>query len=108
MVTWNQALINIGFSNAAANYIRTDQGIQLEDLLDLEDDDIATICQTVRKPGGEITRSNRCIANPGIAVSALAEKRLKIVRFMAVHYAHQINRTLTCDLITNATLSQMA
>jgi len=97
MVTWAQALQNIGFTPATATYIRVDHGIQLVYLLDLEDKNIATICQAVRKPGGEITRSNRRVANPGIPVSALAEKRLKLIRFMMMHYAHQINRTLTCE-----------
>ena len=79
MVSWNQALRNIGFSVQAATNIKTEQGITLSDFVDLEESDIGTICQAIRKPGGEIRRRSTTIANPGISVSALAEKQLKLV-----------------------------
>jgi len=92
--------MNIGFLSNVANYIQTDQGIGLQDFLDLEEYNITTIYQAVRKPGGEITSNKRCVTNPGIPVSALAKKKLKLVLFTALHYAHQINRNLIPDLIT--------
>jgi len=108
MTTWIQTLQNIGFSTAAANNIVSEQNIQLEDFVDLKEEDITVICNAIRKPGGDITRSNRRIPNPGASVSALAEKRLKLLRFMVQHYIFQINRSLTNLHITKENLSVMA
>jgi len=108
MPTWIQTLQNIGFSLDAASHIATGQNIQLEDFVDLDEVDITVICNAVRKPGGEIIRGTRRIPNPGTSVSALAEKRLKLLRFMVKHYSYQINRTLTNDLITKENLSSMS
>jgi len=108
MVTWNQALQKIVFTTPAANNITADQGITLSDLLDLEDSDIAVLCQSIRRIGGEITCSNRRIPNPGTPVSTITKKRLKLVRFMFQHYFFQITRTLSEHDLTNQELSRMA
>jgi len=79
----------------------------LSDLLDLEDSDIAVLYQSIRSPGCEITRSNRRIMNLGTPVSAIAEKRLKLVRFMSQHYFFQINRTVSENDLINQELSRM-
>jgi len=93
-ITWNVALQNIGFSIAAATAIITSQGVTLDDMSSLEDGDITIICQAIRKPGREIIRGTRRVADPGIPVNAMAEKRLKLVRFMVEHYTYEINRVL--------------
>lgn len=80
----------------------------MNDFLDLDEDDVTTICQAICKPGGEITRSNHRIPNPGIPISALSEKRLKLVLFMVQHCTFQINRQITPDLVTTVSLSEMA
>ena len=40
MTTWVQALQTMGLTLAAANAVQTDQGITLDSLLSLTDDDI--------------------------------------------------------------------
>lgn len=107
-VTWTTALQTIGFSLAAANAIITDQGVTLDDMSSLEERDITIICQAIRRPGGEITRGSRRVPNPGTNVNALAEKRLKLVRFMVEHFTFGINRTLTPAMITIVALNEMA
>jgi len=99
-MTWIQTLKNIGFSQAAATNIATDQNIQLEDFVDLDESDINSICSSVCKPGGEIRRGARLVPNPGSTVSALAEKHLKLLVFMVKHYQFQIDRTLDNALMT--------
>lgn len=71
----------------------------------MDEDDIATISSSVRKPNGEIAHGSHRVLNPGTTVSALAEKRLKLLVYMYKHYQYQINRKLTLDLITKQNLS---
>jgi hypothetical protein len=97
----------IGFTVAAANHIvsATGQAIAFEDLVDLADDDVTTLCSALRRPGGTIigpAPGNVQIRNPGIPVSPLAERRLKIVVCLARLFERRINRTLTPAMITIA------
>ena len=108
MTTWLQSLQTIGFSLQASNALTTDQGITLQSLLSLTDDDITIVCQAIRKPGGEIRRGARNVPNPGIPVNALAEKRLKLVRFMMEHHTYRINHTLSPGDITIAAVNSAA
>lgn len=84
------SLVRIGFSVRAAAYINADtgQGILFTDLVDLAEEDIATLCSAIRRPGGLINDPNGLpgaaqIRNPGIPVSALAERQLKILIYLA-------------------------
>jgi hypothetical protein len=95
----------IGFSVAASNCIvsAAGQAIAFEDLVDLAEDDITTLCSALRRPGGTIAGpapGNVEIRNPGIPVSALAERRLKIVVYLARLFEGRINRTLTPAMIS--------
>ena len=97
------SLTRIGFSVPAAAYIvaPAGQGILFEDLVDLANEDITTLCSALRRPGGTILNpANEVIQNPGIPVSALAERRLKIVIYIARLYVRRITRTLTPVMIT--------
>jgi hypothetical protein len=97
------SLVRIGFSIPAAAYIvaPAGQGILFTDLVDLADEDISTLCSALRRPGGMIPDANNVlIRNPGIPVSALAERRFKIVIYLARLYARWINRILTPVMIT--------
>jgi hypothetical protein len=101
------SLVRIGFSIPASAYIVAPdgQGILFTDLVDLADADITTLCSALRRPGGMINDPNGAalapqIRNPGIPVSALAERRLKIMVYLARLYDRRINRTLTPAMIT--------
>ena len=101
------SLTRIGFSVAAAAYITADtgQGIEFADLVDLADEDISTLCSAIRRPGGLIDdpvagAGAPQIRNPGIPVSALAERRLKILIHLARLFARRIDRILTPAMIT--------
>ena len=63
-----------------------------------------TLCSALRRSGGgTIDDANGDpIRNPGIPVSALAERRLTIAIYLACLFARRINRTLTPAMITVA------
>jgi hypothetical protein len=99
------SLVRIGFSVPAAAYIVSPngQGVLFADLVDLADEDISTLCSALRRPGGMVNDANNVlIRNPGIPVSALAERRFKIVIYLARLFERRINRTLTPVMITVA------
>ena len=73
------------------------QGLRaISDFEALSEDDIAEICSNARKPGGMIPNPNPLgpplIANPGIMIGHLAEKRLKMFRYFVIHL-NKVNRT---------------
>jgi hypothetical protein len=87
------SLVRIGFSVPASAYIVSPdgQGIIFADLVDLADADITTLCSALRRPGGMINNPSGYaqapqIRNPDIPVSALAERRLKIMVYLARLY----------------------
>ena len=97
------SLTRICFSIPAVAYIvaPAGQGILFEDLLDLANEDITTLCSALCRPGGMINdAAGNSIRNPGIPVSALAERRLEIVIYIARLYARRITRTLTPVMIS--------
>jgi hypothetical protein len=99
------SLVRIGFSIPASAYIVSPQGqgILFDDLVDLANEDISTLCSALRRPGGMIPDPQdpaAFIRNPGIPVSALAERRLKIIIYLSRLFARRINRTLTPAMIT--------
>ena len=63
----------------------------------LSEDDVAKICSNARKPGGLIVNPDPAgvpamIANPGVLIGHLVEKKLKMLRNYIVHIG-KINRT---------------
>ena len=56
----------------------------VNDLLQLEDKDIETLCRVIRRPGGTNAAGN---ANPGISVLAMAEANLKRMIYELRHVA---------------------
>ena len=97
------SLVRIGFTIPAAAYIvsANGQNILFADLVDLADEDISTLCLALRRPGGMINDANGVlIRNLGLPVSALAERRFKIVIYLVRLFARRINRTLTvCTVV---------
>ena len=74
----------MGFSQAARIYITDVQNMQtLEEFALLEDADVLSLCKVIRRPGGMVPNPNAAvggqIANPGIEVSLIAEKNLKLM-----------------------------
>jgi hypothetical protein len=114
IAAFRASLVRLGFSVPASAHITTDAGqdLSFEDLVDLVEDDITVLCNSVRRPGGTIPNPNAgaapnipvMIPNPGIPVSALAERRMKITTYLARLYAHRIYCTLTPANITIATI----
>ena len=68
----------------------------VNDLLQLEDKDIETLCRVIRRPGGTNAAGN---ANPGISVSAMAEANLKRMIYELRHVA-RCSRTIVWGDIT--------
>jgi hypothetical protein len=110
IAAFRASLVRLGFSVPASVHITTEAGQDLlfGDLVDLVEDDITVLCNSVRRPGGTIPNPNAgaapnipvMIPNPGIPVSALAERRMKITTYLARLYARRIARTLTPANIT--------
>ena len=77
-VTFHTSLVRIGFSIPAAAYLVAPAGqeILFEDLVNLANEDISTLCSASYRPGDMINDAagNR-IRNPGIAVSKYEQCR---------------------------------
>ena len=88
----NQMYQCLVFSIKSVNAIIQDQGINtLEEVRQLEPMDVETICKTIQCLGGTITpHGDAEIANPSIAVLALAESNLKIATWCLMHMHHHI------------------
>ena len=97
------ALERLGFSgDARTNITEADhQGISSLNIIKrMTDDDVETLMRTVRKPGGTIAQADGTrIANPGIAVSAFAEKNFKLMVYFLRH-KERTSRTLQAADIT--------
>lgn len=88
------------------------QGLQsFDDFESLTDEDVSDICTNLRKPGGLVTNPNfnpanpapgipPVIPNPGVQVSHLTEKRLK----MLAYYCFHLTRIQRPFAVANATL----
>ena len=61
----------------------------IDDFIEFTEDDIQTLCQSVRKPGGTIphpTNVGATLPNPGFSISAISEKRMKLAAYAASIY----------------------
>lgn len=97
-LAFDAALTRLGF-NADARDAITDparENITIDSLTTMTDDDVETLCKSLRRPGGMIVGPPRpgrpgavppMIPNPGSHVSAMAEKNLKTACFIAFHFA---------------------
>ena len=105
---------SLGISNAAAERIWTDEGMQnVEEFGLLDDHAVEGLCKAVRSPGGlinnpaavaaagasqsEIDRAARQppqIRDPGDKISSRSEENLKLMTF-AVRYAERTSNTIT-------------
>ena len=84
----------IGVTNVpggAANLCRIavqDEGLRvIDDFVEFTEEDIQTLCQSVRKPGGTIVNpAGAVVPNPGYSISAISEKRMKTASYAATVY----------------------
>ena len=79
-----------------------DQGILLEELHDVEPEDIKTICQAARRPGGELANGD---PNQGVNVPAMLHLRLMFA-VNASQYYETVGRTLSPGVMTWAYVKQ--
>jgi hypothetical protein len=109
------ALQCVGFAAAVVNNITDVENIDpLEELKLNSSDDVETLCQTIRSPGGLVNNPNAGMAgqpqqirNPaGRRVSACAEKNLKLTTYFLHHQDH-ISRTVQAGDITLLTIRPM-
>lgn len=95
----NNILTQIGF--AAAGAAVTVQGIQaLDDLRDMSDDNITTLCLLVCHPGGTVAdAAGNQVPHCGTALSATLEICLKLASYYLIH----LQRTQR-DFVLNAAM----
>lgn len=110
-VAFNSALERMGFNDAACAVLAAQdkENLRIESLTNFQDETVTSLCQALRKPGGTIAGTlppgapvgaiPPQIPNPGVYVSAMAERNLKVAVYIARHFT-RTGRTLTSDFLT--------
>ena len=94
-VAFRAMMLDLGFTQGAADEINTGQGVDSTDIMaGLSDEDVETLMRVTRKPGG---------GGDGQSVSFVAERNFKDACQMARHY-HQTQRTIQFPTIRTAAL----
>jgi ribosomal protein S13 len=100
------AMTCIGFTEAAAQALVEEQGIDsLEEVKLLTDDEIESLCRVIRRPGGNLPPVAGAlpgavpVPNPGVPVNQRAEGHLKLLAFYLRHQA-RVSRNVTVPDIT--------
>lgn len=104
------AFVRIGLSQAGATAIVNEQGIStIEELRLLTEDEIETLCKTVRRPGGTVVpqaapgaaaaAAPAPVPNPGTAISLRAETNIKLANYYC-KYRQKTSRATTPAEIT--------
>ena len=93
-------------NNARANAI-IDEGIDsLTALTEFSDDDVTTLCNSVRKPGGTIIVNGAEVPNPGQRIPAICETRLRLAVYGAKIYA-TVGRGIDANSLSAARLQEL-
>lgn len=108
------ALQRIGFTQAAAQSIVTDQGIDdASEVALLNDEEVTNLCKVVRRPGGAVANPDANaqgqpaqIPNNGHQVSLRAENNLKLTSYYLRHRI-RISRPLAMNDVDLATIRGM-
>ena len=112
MRTYLRDVIGIGDNagTGAENLRRVavqDEGLEtIEDFLEFDEDGIKILCNSIRKPGGQIADAENAgamIPNPGFSVSAISERRIKQAAYVARIY-NMINRVINHDSMSRVRL----
>ena len=80
----------------------------MADLIEFDDEDVKTLCASVRKPGGTIpdpAGARRQIQDPGHSIPAISEKRLKLACYGSRIY-DLIDRPITADSLSRNRLRE--
>jgi hypothetical protein len=94
------ALQRMGFSAEAAGNLTDVQGLDsLNEFELLDDDEVANLCKTVRRPGGATVVGGNQVPNPGIMVTPRAETNLKLMVYF-LRYRTRTSRPVTAADIT--------
>lgn len=72
--------------------VRTQGLATFSDFIGMESQDIKSIVEAIRKPGGSVARPtendpNAIVANPGVGIGHMAARRLEMVRYYVNHCA---------------------
>lgn len=71
-----------------------DEGITFESIADFVEEDIQSLCASIRRPGGQVVNPDGSVTrNEGVAVPYLIEKRLKLAC-----YAARYNKLVGCPI----------
>lgn len=96
----------IGVSNAQLRNKLLDEGVAYDTIADFVEEDIQSLCSSVRRPGGQITDAQgNQVRDAGIAVPFLVEKRLKIACYAARYYK-LVGRPIDATSMTWQLISQ--
>lgn len=117
-VTFNEYLqLVIGIQDNAVRTALRNQGLtNFDDFTTLTEEDVEEICSNVRKPGGMMANPNYnagvqnqplVIANPGVPLGHIYEKRLKILRSYMFHLQRIQRLPFDSDVTTLQDLSQI-
>ena len=93
LAAFNNYLTTMGVNDANVREALNNQGLQgADDFEGLTDDDITTICDNCHKPGGAIANPNATftgqpanITNPGVPLSFVTEKRMRMLNIYINH-----------------------
>jgi hypothetical protein len=99
-------MTRIGFSEAAAQALVEEQGMnELEEIKLLSDDEVESLCKVIRRPGGTVPNpaGGAPIANPGVQVNQRAEGHLKLLAFYLRHQ-DRVSRTINAPDLTLAVI----
>ena len=112
MRTYLRNVVNV---SAATASLIIDQGMNDFDELDgFSEDDMKTLCNTIRRPGGSIPNPRARIAgqppvirDPGNVVSMVAEKRLILTAYAAMHQT-RTSRPINATTMTRAFIMSLS
>jgi hypothetical protein len=107
LASTRQLLVRMRFTNAAADLIVGEQGVdQLSEIKILTDDEIESLCKVVRRPGGTLPNPNAAVAGEpatiparGESISMIAESNLKLASYFLRHQ-ERISRTVVYADVT--------
>ncbi|KAI2505609.1 hypothetical protein MHU86_8851 [Fragilaria crotonensis] len=97
-------MTRIGFSEAAAQALVEEQGMnELEEIRLLSDDEVESLCKVIRRPGGTIPNpaGGPPIPAPGVQVNQRAEGHLKLLAFYLRHQ-ERVSRPVNAPDLTLA------
>lgn len=96
----------INVANAELRDKLIDEGVTFNSIADFDEEDIQSLCASVRRPGGQIEDANgERVRNDGIAVPYLVEKRLKLACYAARYYT-LVGRPIDASSMTWALISK--